>query len=295
MPFSRSATPENRAPRRRFAACAAAAAALALGACSSEEPEQDTPEEVLVTARTLVEKGEAERLPSLLYAENEEMRRLLNRAGRMLGNMEDLAATLQRKFPKEVEELRKNAEEAAKSGKPTSLVGQLAQQSMQRGRRRGPPSQQDRKSFDNAVTRLFADPYAFVRESEGRVTTTYLTDESVAVLWDGKPVLAPIGLTMRVEGGKWYVVLPTNLPGVANFMPKTKEQYQVMGSLITVLDRVVVDLNREVEEGRLQTLEAVSRRAGEMTFLPAVLTFYAYAKVVDEQKKQQPAAEKAPG
>jgi hypothetical protein len=73
--------------------------------------------------------------------------------------------------------------------------------------------------------------------------------------------------------------------GVRDFMPKTKEQFEIAGGLVAVLDKVVVDLRDEVRSGQLTTLDAVSRRAGEMTFLPAVLTFYAYSKLRDEQRK----------
>jgi hypothetical protein len=58
-----------------------------------------------------------------------------------------------------------------------------------------------------------------------------------------------------------------------------------MGQMVAVLDKVVIDLRKEVASGQHSSLESVSRRAGEMTFLPAVLTFYAYSQLRDEQQK----------
>ncbi len=264
---------------------------LTLGGCSREDYAQSTPEETIASATKMVEQGDAEKLPNLIYADNQDMRRLLNTLGRLTGHMEELAIEMNTRFPEETAELAKKAEEAAKQGKSTSLVGQLAQQGRRQGGRRNRNTrpgerQEQREQFDDAITRLFADPYSFLKDNDGRLTTAYLTDDSVALLWDGKPVLQPIGMVMnKAPDGKWYFVLPTNAPGISGFMPKTPEQYKLMGQMIAVFDKVVVDLQREVSSGQHSSLEAVSRRAGEMTFLPAVLTFYAYSQLREEQQK----------
>jgi hypothetical protein len=231
--------------------------------------------------------GEGERLPDLVYANNEDMRKFLTRSGRLMDNLEKLSTNIQNRWPAEVAQLKARAEEAAKKGQPTSLMGQVTGQAMQQNRkRRGPPRGNERQGFDDAITRLFADPYAVLRESDGKLLAVYMTEDQMALTWEGKPVLAPLGMTMRKsEEGKWYFELPINFPGVSGFVPKTKEQWELFGGVVTVLDRVVVDLNKEIDEGQLQTMEAVSRRAGEMTFIPAAMTLYAYTKLRDEQKK----------
>jgi hypothetical protein len=277
-----------------FAAAALTGISVLTG-CSRTDYSQGTPEETIASANKMVEAGDAEKLPNLVYAENPDMRKLLNTLGRMTGHLEELAKEINTRYPQETAELAKKAEEAAKQGKSTSLIGQLAQQGRRQGGRRNrtaKPSerpgerQEQREQFDDAITRLFADPYSFLRDNQGRLTTAYLTDDSVALLWDGKPVLQPIGMVMnKAEDGKWYFVLPTNTPGISGFMPKTPEQYKLMGQMVAVLDKVVIDLRKEVASGQHSSLESVSRRAGEMTFLPAVLTFYAYSQLRDEQQK----------
>lgn len=253
--------------------------------------DQSTPEATIATARTLVERGDARQLSGLIYAENDDMRRLLNTTGRLMGNLEALARELQAKYPAEVSALRERAQQAAAEGKSTSIFGQLvggARQAGGPGGGRVPGAggpQADRGAFDDALTRILVDPYAFLRESEGRLTTEYLSDDEVALLWDEEPVLAPVGMIMRkTEDGRWYFELPISAPALRRFMPSTPEQYRIMGGLISVFDKVVVDLTTEVRNGQLPNLEAVSRRAGEMTFLPAVLTFYAYSRLRDEQR-----------
>jgi hypothetical protein len=269
---------------------------LAVPGCSRDPYSQDTPEETISSARLMIEKGEASKLPRLVYAESEDMRRWLNRTGKLLGNLQSLSGSIQEKYPKEVSELSARAQEAAKQGKATSLIGQLSSQMRQQqrsgartnrgGRRGGPPRGEARDDFNDAVTRVFADPYAFLKESEGKLTAVMMDDETYALQWEGKPVLAPLGMLMKKgEDGKWYFVLPTNVPGASQFLPKTKEQWDIMGKLVVTLDKVVADLDREIRDGRLETLPAVSRRAGEMTFAPAVMVFYAYAQYTEASKK----------
>jgi hypothetical protein len=269
---------------------------------------QDTPEATIAAAKKMVAEGNARKLPNLVYAANPDERRLLNTLGRLTGNLETLATELQARFPQETQELRQRARQAAAEGKSTSIFAQLSSQIRPQGGRRrsrgaagtaqsnlgGPPPREERQAFDDAITRLFADPYAFLEESEGKLTTAYMTDEQVALLWDGKPVLPPFGMVMRKSdggGGTWAFVLPTSAPMLAPFMPKTPEQYRLMGGMVSIFDKVVVDLTKEVKSGQLTNLDAVSRRAGEMTFMPAVLMFYAYGKLRDEQGKALKAPE----
>ena len=277
---------------RHIAWTVATLIAVLLSGCD-RGPDRSTPEGTIAAARWAVERGEARRIGDYIFADNEDTKRLFRRLGVFLGNVQRLGETIQAKFPSEVEALRVAAEKAAAEGKSTSLVSQLTSQMRPgRGRRNAPPAMaaddSARQAFDNALKNLFADPYGWVRESEKRLTTTFLTDTSVALLWDEKPILPPIGMVMRRDDkdGRWYFALPTNLPGVSNFMPKTKEQFEIFGGLIKVFDQVVIDLRSDIEEGRLTTLDEVSRAAGEKTFLPAALTVFAYARLTDSQKKE---------
>jgi hypothetical protein len=272
---------------------------MLLGGCGDGvASDQSTPEATMATARAMLAADKGERLHELVHATSDDMRMFLNRTGRMLGNLEKLSDIVQQRWPEDVARLQQRAEEAAKAGKPTSLLGQVvgqvggrqgagrAGQRGGRGNRGGPPRGEQRKGFDDAITRVFADPYAFVRESEGKLEAIYMTDDQRALTWEGKPVLPPLGMTMRLaEDGKWYFELPLTIPGVSGFVPKTKEQWELFGGVVTILDKVVVDLTKEIESGQLQTLEAVSRRAGEMTFVPAAMVLYAYTKLREEQGK----------
>lgn len=285
---------------------------LVLASCG-DPYDRSTPEETIAAAKQVVSEGRADRLGRFIYAENEDMRRLMNRFGVFLGNVQKLGNTVQEKFPDEIAAMRRAAEEAAARGETTNFFSQLATQ-MNRGnqraranRRGGPPGGAEnvrmRNAFDALMKQVLADPYAWAREVDGaaeRLTTVPINDTTVALLYDGEPVLAPIGMTMRLaDDEKWYFVLPTNLPGVSNFMPKTKEQFQIFGGLIKVFDQVVIDLRTEVESGRIQNLDALASAAGEKAFIPIAMTFFAYQRLSESQRKerqaQQQSAPKPPG
>lgn len=267
-------------------------ALLILGLCvpllaACDRYPQDSPEAVLASARKMVAKGKADRLERLLYAENEQMRRVYRQLGQTLGNLQDLGKEIQQAFPREVEELRVQAEEAARGGNASSLIGQALMQGTSRNaRRRGP--QQDpaelRAAFDRTVKDILADPYGWLERSEERLTVQRLTDDMAQLLWDGKPILPPLGIAMREEKGKWYVVPPTNILGATPFMPKTDDEYLVWIRLMQVVDNMVVDLRKDVASGKMTSIRQVAEKAGERAFIPMVLGMIAYGKMMDERQ-----------
>jgi len=254
---------------------------------------QETPDAVVRTAKLMVERGDASQLHELIYAENDDMRGLLRRLGRALGHLQDLGTEIAKAFPKEIAELKAQTEAAAKKGKATGLLQQLTSQAGFRGRGRPKVSGKDQKEkqelFNSAIKRLFADPYGFLEDTQGRLTTAEISDDLAAIMWDNAPILPPVGLTMRhhtaEEGMRWSVVLPLNLPFLANYAPRTTSEYKVLGSMVRTFDNAILDLTKDIQAKRISSLDQVSKRAGEKLFVPAVMTFYAYSKVVEARKK----------
>lgn len=258
--------------------------------------DQSSPEAVLQTAKLMVEKGDADRLPDLIYADTKKMRELLDELGFVLGSLQDLGSAVQKAYPEEIEKLKKEAEASAKNGEASSFIsrmmGQAGQQMGGLGRRnRGganqPPADPDaaRKMFDNAMKELFADPYGWIAANETRLTVQTVADDRAALLWDGKPALG-IGLAMQKgDDDKWYVVLPTTAPGLSQIMPKSEETWEIMGSLMDVFDNMLKDLARDVKTGKARRLDDLARLAGEKAFVPAVIVVFAYGKAIDAEKK----------
>jgi hypothetical protein len=246
------------------------------------------PQATIESAKQVIADGRPDRLGEFLYADSPDMRRLMDDAGILLGHLSDLGEAVQARFPEEVAALKAQAA----SGKTPSLFTQMTSQIRGGAAARRPPNpaqgDQMRAAFDMALKQLFSDPYGWLREAEGRLSTEEVDDETVALLWDGKPLFAPLGLTMRLDSRdeQWYFVLPTGAPGVSRFMPKTPEQFEIFGSVLATFDNVVVDLTTDVKAGRITSLDRLGQVAGEKTFIPAVMTLYAYSRAVETQRKE---------
>lgn len=269
-------------PVRVLWALAAAAAAVVLPACG-ERYDQSTPEAVIASAHRMVEEGRADRLTDLIYAETPEMREMLRGVGHLLGSLQDLATEVRAAFPEEVEKLRRDAEAAAKRSAATGMLNSV------RGRRQsGRANEEDRRrAFDNAIRGIFADPYAWLDANAGRLSVQPMSDDLAAVLLDGQPILPPIGVVLRLDGDKWYVVLPTTAPGISRIMPRTPEAYEILGSLGKVFDSMLAELAEEVRQRKFKSLDDLARAAGEKAFVPAALVFIAYERAMDEARKAE--------
>lgn len=279
----------------RAVVCVCAAVILVgVGGCSNDY-DRNTPEATIATARQMISNGDGRRLGELIYAENEDEARLMRRFGRMLGNLNELGDAIQEKFPDDVAKLKARAEEAAKSGKGGTMVNRVFSQMRGQQQRRGQrPGQQTEQLFNDLLKTLFADPYGWLKESEEKMTTAYMTEDLVGVMWEGKPIMPPIGVTMRKDAeGRWAFVVPNNLPGIRDFWPNSEDEFQIWGGLIQVFDNVVIDLTKDVREGRATSLDDVARRAGEKTFVPAVITLFAFGQLQEAQKKELRAKKEA--
>jgi hypothetical protein len=263
-----------------------------LAACGDYR--QDSPETVLATARKMVENQRADLLPDLIYADSKDMRKLLDQLGQTLGSLQDLALAVHKAYPDEIEALRLEAEAAAKDGKATSFIQRLASQATQgqggrRNRRNaptGPNTGQDMQQvLSGAAKEVFADPYGWLTKAEDRLTVVKVADDTAAIMWDGKPAFG-VGLTMKQDKGKWYLVLPTNAPGLGRLMPKSQEAWEIMGSLVQVFDNMFADLETDVRKGKCKRLEDLANAAGEKAAVPAIMVFIAYGRLVDAERKE---------
>lgn len=262
------------------------AAGLLLGGCQKKPYSQATPDDVIKSAQKMIEKGEAKKLEQLIYAENPEMRKVILRMGRMFGSLAELAKAVNAKFPQEVEELKKSAS----SGGVSKLIGEFNQQRRRVG---NPGGQEPGDIFGDVLKQVMVDPYGWLKDNTGRLTTVPVDDNTAALMWDGKPLLAPIGVIMRRDQGKWYLVLPTNLPILAQYLPRTPPEYYVFERLIVVLDNAIKDLAKDINAGKLPDLNQTSRAAGEKAFIPTAMVMIAYSNMIDQRKKDAAAKAEA--
>ncbi len=246
-----------------------------------KEYKQDTPEAVIQSMEAMVKDGNTRRLHELFYAEDENMRLALRRFGRMCGRLAELAQTIGETFPEEVEELRKQTEEAAARGEATNILSRFSQSAFQSQRNRGRQRQSNPgDAFNLAFRQLLSNPYASFEQATDRLTTITVSDEFEGLLWDGKPILPPFGIMMRQDvDGKWYIMLPMDLPIVTKYRPRTKEQWEIAGYLMRAWENAAVDLKAKIEAGDLRNLDEVAGEAGAMILPPTMMIGIAYSSL----------------
>ncbi len=223
----------------------------------------DDPNDLIDLAWSFVEEGRPDRLPELIHAESPEMEAVLARIGRLLDGMHELAQAIQARFPEESMRLREDAFAAA-SG--SSFAGQA-----RNAARDGPDEQ--------FLSKIFADPFGWLREARDRVSVVYIADDARAVMFDDKPAFG-VGLTIREYDDGWRVALPMSLPIVRRYMPQSRDEWTIVASMVTVLENAVRDLADDVESGRVRNLSDAARAAGEKAWAPLVMTIVAYQRVM---------------
>lgn len=245
---------------------------------------QESPSDVLKAAVDMVKAGRADQLPTLIYAESPEMRVVLQRLGGLTGSLQELAGVLSKRFPQQVAQYRKDAEEAMKSDQGKSVMTALLQGQRPTGTPSSPQDQQT--TFEQTAMRILADPFSWLEQGAGRLTTVEVADDTAAILFDGAPI-AGVGLTMKKVGTKWFVQIPTNLPGVSRYMPQTRNEWSIVANLIKVLDNAMKDLAVEVNAGRVNRMEQLAEKVGEMAFPPAAMVAIVYAKEMDVRARRE--------
>jgi len=122
----------------------------------------------------------------------------------------------------------------------------------------------------------------------------WIDDERVAVLWDEKPVFPPFGLVMQQDRGQWTVVLPwKSIPMASRFLPQTPDEYAIWGAVFQAVDNVVIDLTRDVNEGRLTSLASLSRATGQKAAPVIAGCMIAYGKALEERRRREREAREA--
>jgi len=135
------------------------------------------------------------------------------------------------------------------------------------------------------VARLFADPYGWIDQNSSRLSTMRVTDDIATITLDGQPV-GGIGIPLKLaEDKNWYIALPTGMPPISDIMPKAPQQWQMMNSLVQLLDEVVVELTNDVRNGRLRNLKSIGDKAQDKVIFSAGLWFVAYSADLDARKR----------
>lgn len=271
-----------------------AVSVLSVPGCSDSDNDkgysQAKPDELLRTAALMVRNGEPGKITTLIYADSREMRAVLNRLGKLLDSMQKLAATVAAKFPEEVAKIRASVEAAAGDEANQQALRDLASRGVAAPPTGGPAaSPEDRRrqqeAFEENFQFIFADPFGWLDKNAARLTAESIDDETSAVLLDGKPL--PVPVTMKLDNGKWYLVLPLNIPGVDRYLPETINEWRIVASLMRTLENAMIDLEKDVASGKVTRMEGLAERAGELVYPTAGMVVIMYVKEMDVRTRRE--------
>jgi len=304
----------------------AAAGTLSLCACGNNGPaySSSSPDETIDSAQQMIADGNARRLTDLIYAEDDQTRSFFNQVGSMLGSLQELGEAVESRFPDELAGFRTQAEQAAAEGKTNPLLARLVSAGRAgTGNRtfgvsqidrtgltldtgsnpkkpggvfsRG-PSDSQREIVNSIIKQLLVDPYRWLEDGRDKIDHVYVSDDIVSLTWEGRPILPPFGLTLIERRGRWLLVTPTSYPGVSMVLPRNDDEWYVWGSMVKTLERVVIDLTKEVRSGSIRNMTDLADSATEKVAIPAMLVFFAYGNLMEErkaeaQRQQQQSAE----
>lgn len=272
-----------------FMAVALVVVAAPMGGCDRGDDftwSQETPDDVIESARKMVVEGRAELLSELIWAEDESQRELLTGIGSVMRSLQKLSEAVAARFPAEIARVRDEAEQARADGESSDLAIRLM--SGQRRQRGGNPSRfsQSDDPVNDLTQALLTDPYGWVSRSTERLSTQAYSQRGERLLLDGKPLFGFMTLTMeRMDDGKWYISLPTFLPPVRNALPRDENEQEIMLALLAVFRNAMDDLRRDVEEGRVRNLDHAAEDLGKKVALPAIMAYAAYSQVIRQRDR----------
>lgn len=264
---------------------------LFVGACGKppQKYDQSTPDNVIKSAVAMVKDNQARELSNLIYAESPDMRGTLTRLGKLFEGVQALSKTAQERFPEEFAKLREDALKAAADGKPSGLISaMLSSQNNRRGNRGGGfngDSGADPDTARELINQLFADPFGWLERNAQRLTTIQPADDTAYVLLDGQPAIPLIGLAMRKDRDKWFIALPSNVPPISSAWPRSRQQWSILASMITIIDKAVRELTGDVQSGRVTSLKSLVDKASDKLLFPAGIAFVAYGKELDVRSR----------
>ncbi|HZW08132.1 MAG TPA: hypothetical protein VFF65_13500, partial [Phycisphaerales bacterium] len=142
------------------------------------------------------------------------------------------------------------------------------------------------QQFQDFTTRLFADPFGWLDSGAARLSVERIADDAAVIKFDKEPLLGGL-FTIREHDGRWWFVLPLNLPGVNQYTPQTRNEWRIVADLIKVLDNAMAELRDDVRSGKASSVKRVGELAGEKAIIPAGIVFFMYGKEMDVRGRRE--------
>ena len=267
-------------------------AGLLMPGCRKRDPySQASPEDVLASAIAMVKNGEAGKLTRLIYADTREYRSVLNRLSGLLDSLQSLGVEVKNRFPKDVEALRAQMVEKVKGADQSGLAAKLNTESAPPAastpaRMTGSEARRREQQFEALSRQILADPFSLIEANADRLSVERLADDAATIKFDNEPLLMG-AIQLKKHADQWYIELPLNLPFVSSFVPQTRNEWSIIGSLIKMTDAVVQELEADLKAGAVPRLELLANKAGEKAFMPGAMIVLVYGKEMDIRRQRE--------
>jgi len=245
---------------------------VSLVACKRPAYDTTTPDAALDAAVAMVQQGQAQQLPGLIEIEARDVTfedgvteasaiaEVKVKAGDMLARLLRVAQGLRDRFPKEVErEVKAATKKSARSTREFTVA-------------------------------ILADPAAWLAAQRPRITATDLGDGTAALSLDGDPLLAGV-LTMVETPGGWRFRVPVELVRDNQYWPDTRHEWSVIASMMLAVEHALVDFQRDLDGGKIASLDAASTRVGRLVGESVVVQSVIYAAMKRPEAAAKDAAE----
>ena len=95
-----------------------------------------------------------------------------------------------------------------------------------------------------------------------------LDDKTYSLLYKNGPIIPAVPILIKKDerDGRWYFILPLDLPILRGYFYRTDDAWKTYTALVATLDNIVKDLLQDVQEGKVQSLNDTARVAGEKAF-----------------------------
>ncbi len=254
---------------------------------------QDSPEAVFLSAKRMVSEGRADLLTELVYATSESERELLQGIGGILGGLQQAGYAAADTFPDEIRKIRENALAAVEAGGTGSVMAMIGKQ-MGSGGSSGPSIFADSDDIGaDVIHSLLADPYGWIERNSEAVAFNPLGDRMVGLMINGAPIMLggmlPVLMELR-EDDKWYIMPPTNFPGVRQAIDRMIEDDDGREMLLLVLQSIrqaLEDIGTDMRSGKIRTLDHAANKLGEYALPPVGLGMIAFGKYMENVRQEQ--------
>ena len=229
--------------------------------CGREEYDTSTPEAVLASARSMVENGDANRLPELIHFEARDIEfedgvteasaieEVKEKLAELMGRIWVIGEELQARFPGESMDTLDEAVgmvDAEGGGDWTDIVGQV-----------------------------LTNPYDFLDEGQDQIEILDLGDGTAAILWEDEPALGGFVAMLETDDG-WRASVPIELVRDTEYWPQTRWEWSVVASMLLSIENALEDFEKDVRSGRFRTLSQAAASAGRIVGESAVVQAIIY-------------------